>query len=601
MNSLADWLDLEKLSRPQRYARVAGLGATVTLGTIGYFQYSAEHAQPVTIWSALYHTMQLFVLHAPHFEGHINWMLEIARWVAPVLSGSVAYTLAKGVLKRESARWKLQRTHDHVVICGLGRKSVDCVKFERSRPLATRKNVVVIDRAPPADLAKLCEEKGAMIISGDVMDPAILESAGVARASSLYALCPEDDTNCEVAVQTRALLERSAPRHKPLYCNVHISDLELRGSLQVLAPDAVGDARMTVRFFDLFDVEARRLLLTDLPIDHDGVGVGEPRRVHLVILGFGRMGRAIAERAAKLGHFANATTDPRRRLRISVIDRKAREQESILLYRHPQFRSCCDLEVYEDEIESVASQVRVTGWCADPDSICSIVVGVDNEARAAAIAMKLLPGVAKTGTRIALRLAHRTGLASVIERARVSGLAPELVRIYGMIDDGCCNTVFDTSADEQLAQRIHEEFVRGEKPRRPHDDEAMKPWRDLLEVFRESNRQQADHIAIKLRAIGCEVVSQDDPRPAVTKFEEPAKGRGGEVEVMAMMEHERWNAERWMDGWTYAPGKKDPKARTSPSLVPWKDLHDDTQEFDRKAVRFIPELLASVGKKASRR
>jgi len=188
-----------------------------------------------------------------------------------------------------------------------------------------------------------------------------------------------------------------------------------------------------------------------------------------------------------------------------------------------------------------------------------------------------------------------------MERARQSALTPSVLRVYGMIDDGCCDTAFATSTNERLAQLIHEEFVRAEKPVRPHDDPAMKPWRDLREVLRESNRQQADHIAIKLRAIGCDVVPETDPRPAVIRFAEPDQGRGGEVELMAMMEHERWNAERWMDGWTYAPAPKDLAKKTNPSLVPWAELSDKVQEYDRKAVRFMPELLVSMSLKACRR
>jgi hypothetical protein len=48
-------------------------------------------------------------------------------------------------------------------------------------------------------------------------------------------------------------------------------------------------------------------------------------------------------------------------------------------------------------------------------------------------------------------------------------------------------------------------------------DPALLPWDDLPEDW-ESNRQQTDHIFIKLRVIGCEAVPASDPRPAVSKF-----------------------------------------------------------------------------------
>ena len=55
-----------------------------------------------------------------------------------------------------------------------------------------------------------------------------------------------------------------------------------------------------------------------------------PRTVHIVLLGFGRMGRSVAVRAAKIGHFANG-----RLLRITVVDRQAELQRERLLFVFP--------------------------------------------------------------------------------------------------------------------------------------------------------------------------------------------------------------------------------------------------------------------------
>jgi len=44
---------------------------------------------------------------------------------------------------------------------------------------------------------------------------------------------------------------------------------------------------------------------------------------------------------------------------------------------------------------------------------------------------------------------------------------------------------------------------------------VAQPWETLREDFRESNRQQADPFALKLRAIGCEIAPASDSRKAV--------------------------------------------------------------------------------------
>jgi hypothetical protein len=170
-----------------------------------------------------------------------------------------------------------------------------------------------------------------------------------------------------------------------------------------------------------------------------------------------------------------------------------------------------------------------------------------------------------------------------------------------MLDDGCCDVAFADTNHERLARAIHAGFVAEQKPNRGAEDPGMQPWGQLSEVFRESNRQQADHIAVKMRAIGCDVVPERDPRPAVTSFERTVSTGQSEEEVLAAMEHNRWNAERWLAGWTLASGPKNLARRTSPHLVPWAGLPEDVKGYDRTAVRLIPALLTSVGLKACRR
>jgi hypothetical protein len=60
------------------------------------------------------------------------------------------------------------------------------------------------------------------------------------------------------------------------------------------------------------------------------------------------------------------------------------------------------------------------------------------------------------------------------------------------------------------------------------------------------------------------------------------------------MEHARWVAERLLAGWTYASGKKSPETRTNPNLVPWSELTEPVKEYDRDAVKNIPDLLAAA-------
>jgi hypothetical protein len=143
------------------------------------------------------------------------------------------------------------------------------------------------------------------------------------------------------------------------------------------------------------------------------------------------------------------------------------------------------------------------------------------------------------------------------------------------------------SARETLAEAIHERYRRDNADKRAADDPAMAAWNILDEGFRESNRRQADHIPTKLKAVGW------DFAPAPSGKAKPARFSPNEIESMARMEHERWVAEKLLDG--FSPGPRDVTRKTSPYLVPWDDLDEKVRDYDREAVREIPELLASAG------
>ena len=60
------------------------------------------------------------------------------------------------------------------------------------------------------------------------------------------------------------------------------------------------------------------------------------------------------------------------------------------------------------------------------------------------------------------------------------------------------------------------------------------------------------------------------------------------------MEHGRWNFERVLDGWQYGT-IKDVDKKINPSIVPWKELPEKVKNWDRNAIKKIPEVLAQIG------
>ncbi len=141
---------------------------------------------------------------------------------------------------------------------------------------------------------------------------------------------------------------------------------------------------------------------------------------------------------------------------------------------------------------------------------------------------------------------------------------------------------------EVLGRAIHERYRQNQRGIKSPDDPAMQPWETLAEHLRESNRQQGDDIEATLQHISCGVRAAVGPAPVPFVF------TNEEIEAMAALAHEHWMAERRRAGWRSGP-QRDAERKITPYLIPYAELTEDVKEWDRQAVRAIPEVLAAAG------
>lgn len=144
-----------------------------------------------------------------------------------------------------------------------------------------------------------------------------------------------------------------------------------------------------------------------------------------------------------------------------------------------------------------------------------------------------------------------------------------------------------TNAVDRIARSIHERYRECHRGVKSPDDPSMKPWEDLLEDLKASNRSQAEQIPKKLRLIGYTFASTESPGTESVVFSRE------EIEVLSKDEHRRLVKERIEAGWTLGP--RDPERRSSPYLVEWEDLTEEVREWDRQLMRAIPEIMMRAG------
>ena len=157
------------------------------------------------------------------------------------------------------------------------------------------------------------------------------------------------------------------------------------------------------------------------------------------------------------------------------------------------------------------------------------------------------------------------------------------------LDAACgAKALLDGSGD-RLAQVIHDHYrdTTEAQGRDPALEPAGRPWALLDGSYRDASRYQADHLWAKLAATDCRTVPlAEAPAFAFAPLE---------VERLAEIEHRRWAADRYLNGWTYA-AVRDNAQRHHPQLVPYADLSEPMKDLDRYVVRLVPTLLARSGR-----
>ena len=556
------------------------------LGIYGFLNYPLGE-ETVTFSNAMYHSAQLFIMHTPHFGAPVPWSLETARWLAVLSTGLVLYNAALHILHKERMGLRIRRMKNHTIVCGLGRRGIAVTeKLHESG-----NKVVAIDKNPEPDIVQRLQTLGIPLIIGDATRKEILEEARIEYAARLFTFCSDDTTNFSIAMESLGEPSKIALTRK---CFIHINDAELRNTLQTNHEKKSFGNVQTHRFIDAYGPEAITLLAEGLPLEHDGILADDIRKVHLIILGFGCMGRTLAVKAAQLGQFAN-----RKKMLISVIDHNAKVNQAALLFHHPFIEDVVDFEFFQQEVLSPETRKQIEKWCIEADRIVNVVVCFDNPSIVYDTVFNLMHVFNRSNVRVAVRANDPDSFKFLLRGAGTTKYKDLRIQPFGL-DKGLETLINPENVEaEKFAVDIHKAYVElifEEESKNPNQTgkvetrDELKSWDNLKEDFRESNRQQAVHMYFKVRACGYEIVALNDPHPSIEEFEK------GLSDVLAIMEHDRWVAERKVNNWKFGD-PSDKANRINKNLVDWDKLEPKIQQYDYDAVARIPRLLKKVGKK----
>jgi len=363
-------------------------------------------------------------------------------------------------------------------------------------------------------------------------------------------------------------------------CSCDIGDRRLTEILE--NREVFVSGRFRLRFFNLFELTVRKLL-TMYPIEDnpeyspDSVDLV----IHVIIFGFGQMGESLVIQVAKLAHFGN-----RKPTKVTIIDRNCERCKERLLNRYPQLPDILDLNFVSFDA-AIGNMENLEVLHKEAFEIKVIFVAFDHDSLCLDTALGLQRADPDRFSKIYVRKSTGGGVARLIELRETEPGRP-MFHFFGAFDDVCTVEMIERGLLDSMAKALHKTYRRKwDKEGVSSEDSLTRvPWEELPEEWRESNRRQADHIAVKARQIGCNVErGKRDPSFQFTL---------AEIEKLAEIEHRRWMADRRLSGWSYGP-TRDSKPKHHPMLVDWEFLPEAEREKDRDFIREIPAILESAG------
>jgi voltage-gated potassium channel Kch len=545
------------------------IAVVISLGYIGFRDANSRPADRI------YLALQLFYIGGSNFPQHLNWELQVARFLAPAgmfLTLLVGIQVITFLFVDKFRRWTLRiNTRKHVVVCGLGRKGLQIVTDLRSKKYSDP--VLVIDKDESNQLISDCDRLGAVVLIGDATKMATLRKAYIHNAKYIVATCGDDGVNIEIALRAEELLSKKSPVSKGsgLPCYVHIFNLELRTLFRQYRALTPSSHHTQLTIFNVYENSARLLFRSHfMDYQHPILREDDPRQAHLVVFGFGQLGESVVLQAVRLAHFPNG-----KKLRVTVIDKDATRRHNRFLVHYGSFHELCEADFIESDAEKPAVLDQVARWCDERNSVVTLAVCFDSDSHSLSFGLSLRNRIGPSRCPILVRMESHAGLAKLIADIKEGSEHFREIQGFAKIEEASSAAVVISDTLNALPRKVHRDFVRKRvNEGRSPDDPSMKRWEDLDPDLKDSNWQQAEHLKLKLRAItgiNVDKIGEQD------------------AEKLAKMEHNRWIAERCLAGWRLG-SVKDVTKRIHPDLKPWQELESRVRQYDLEAVRLIPAL-----------
>lgn len=532
--------------------------------------------------------------------------------------------------------------------------------------LSMRRPVVAVEITEDNPRIGSARARGALVIEGDATDSVIRAEALIHQAHEIFIVTGDDAVNLQIAGElirdrmgdgsdgSSRASDRRRPKTEATRIYVHVGEPEFSQDLAGRGVFGGLGKAARVSVFNLWETAARNL------IAHDEWGLGtryapgDDLAPYYIVFGFGEMGRTMTLELARLAHFggfkrprlticddfgdpalalhreAFRTRHPHFSPRMSLgehveLDDASKDSWS---YHHPSVQragpNSVDYAVHaeflpmaghrlgNDLIDDLLDRVNADR-AAHPSPAVIICFADERQNVRSAFQLERLFNQADLQIPIFVYLPSEQGLQDVLgqesgasfrsfgDLAETAGydvvVQPRLEQVAVGADWAYDVAISDTMSFEEKCRTVAKPPLDSDWDEYEESFEASPPW------ARAANLGVAAHAVIKMGRLGCRIPSG---APGWTR-----SINHDDVETLARMEHNRWMAQKLIDGFSWEDyprgywglsteerkAKRNEMAnrRKRATLVPWGELHRQDQEKDILQVLALPSILRRAG------
>jgi TrkA-N domain len=594
---------------------------TLVLGTLGFHHHALLHDSPISWLSSLYLSLQLFVMNSGGVAGPIPLTLEVSRFLAPALTAGGIFLALWEPLNQNYLLFKVRFWKDHIIVCGLSKKA-ELLIYDHIKHQGKDIHIVVIEPNTEHGSISQMRKKGVIVLEGNATDEDMLHKANILHARVLLALTNDEKINIHVAQKATHIYNQYPAALLPdtiLQVVLHIDDFYTMNVFKEFHEKAVpdniefrkGGSKIDYHVFSIYQLAAIFMIDNFSPDKYVSLTNLDDPPAHLLIMGDNLAAQYLILEAAQMYHFANL-----KKTRITVVADDITEISSSINSLYPFLGKTVD-------IRYIAKNDFFVNPCPIPcDEISVCFLALDDDGKSVYYSRKLRQLLFSQGIKsresslrsfnryadfeksippIKVLLPRNTALVTIFKDVafELQALNIELINM----DDEICNkkTIVDNRKEEDfIAKHIHYEWAKSQAAKNKTALSSMQEeWDRIKDSQKDSNRLPARHLFIKLRYVNADLSDLDSG--------EELDFNTLEADIwdqIARMEHNRWNAEKYINGFVEIEGVKDKdlgnfmkgNLKCHWDLVLFDDLSAETQAYDTFTFKMAP-VIAHLNKK----